>query len=184
MAADPTFNVISLNSAMVHRAAYERFGRFNRALVTLDDWEFFARVAVHTGLINVPEELTNCRIHSASYGSTMHTKHPFMMEILCPLIIRHEVVYSPYYASLRSMAQKLGINLRHQLLDAARQARFLVDGYARRSPHPDLNAHTDWAETRRKYPRIFAMPKDYYFAKLWGRGRKWLQRASALSLIR
>jgi hypothetical protein len=179
-AEDPAFHSISLNSAMVHRTAFERFGRFNSALLTLDDWEFFARVAANTGVINVSEELTNFRIHSGSYGSTTHVKRPFKMDILSPLIIRHEVVNSPYYANVRSAARRLRINLKHRLLDSARAARSEVDLYARRNDNPDSHAHEDWAETVRRYPKLFEVTPDYYATKLWDRGLRIFRRAAAL----
>lgn len=179
MAEDPTFNSMSLNSAMVHRTAFERFGRFNSDLLTLDDWEYFARVAVQTGLINVPEALTNCRIHSASYGSTTHNRKPFKMEIASPLIIRHEVVYSPFYTRVRAAAGRRKINLRHRLFEFAREARRSAYRYSNDSSRHDARALVDWDETVKRYPLILAMPPDYYFAKIWRGGKKLMERAVA-----
>ncbi len=183
LAEDPTLNSISLNSAMVHRTAFERFGRFNSDLLTLDDWEFFARIALQTGLINLSDVLTNCRIHSGSYGSTTHTRRPFKMDILSPLIIWHEVVYSPVYAKVRTAAAARNVNLQYRLVEFAREARLSAANYAKRPRHPDPHAVADWDETVKRYPRLLSVPVGYYFSKSWQRGKRILRRAKA-ALIR
>ena len=177
MAEDATYHSMTLNSAMVHRTAFERFGRFNLDLLTLDDWEFFARVAVQTGVINLSDALTNYRIHSASYGSELYTRRPFKMDILSPLIIRHEVAYAPLYSRVRAAAERRKINVQHQLFDCARQARLSVLNYAQHRHRPDPYALADWDETVKRYPRLLSVPVDYYLARNWQRGKRVLRRA-------
>jgi glycosyltransferase involved in cell wall biosynthesis len=179
MAEDPTYHSMSLNSAMMHRTAVERFGRFNLDLLDLNDWELFARVATHTGLINVADSLTTFRVHSSSAGNDTSMRRPFMMEVISPLIIRHEVAYAPHYAPVRVAAERRKINLHHQLFDCAREARRLVLKYAQHLNYPDPYALADWDETVRRYPRLLSIPADYYLATNWQRGKRVLGRVSA-----
>jgi glycosyltransferase involved in cell wall biosynthesis len=179
MAEDPTYHSMTLNSAMAHRTAVERFGRFNKDLLNLEDWEFFARIAVHTGVINVADALTNFRVHPGSHGNETSTRRPFMMEVIAPLIIRHEVAYAPLYSPVRAAAERRKINLQHQLFDYAREARLSVLNYAKHQHHPDPYALADWEETVQRYPRLLSVPVDYYLARNWQRGKRVLRRAKA-----
>jgi len=177
MAEDPTLNGISTNSAMIHRSAFDRFGRFNRDLLTLDDWEFFARTAVHTGIVNLPEALTNYRIHATSYGATTHAKTPFKMDVLSPLLIRYQIAYAPVYSPVRKAAMKTRINLQYELFESAREARVAANRYSSRG-NPDVHALDDWKNTLAKYPRILSTPRYYRIIKAWRRGTRILHRGA------
>jgi glycosyltransferase involved in cell wall biosynthesis len=176
VAEDPAYHSMTLNSAMVHRTALERFGRFNSDLLNLNDWELFARIGIHTGVVNVADVLTTFRVHSSSAGNDTTARRPFMMEVISPLIIRHEAAYAPVYSPLRAAAKRQNINLEHQLFDRVIEARSLAKKYA--NEYIDRFALADWDETVKRYPRVSSVPPDYYFARNWHRGKRILRRAT------
>jgi glycosyltransferase involved in cell wall biosynthesis len=181
VAEDPTFNCVgSPNALMIRRKAFEHFGRANPDLITHDDWELCARFAVQRGLCYVEEPLANFRQHHSALSVTAFTQHRFKMEIIAPLIIRHEVAYAPVYAPVREAAKGCfpRINLRYQLIDFAREAGRLVHQYSSDPRRPDPHSVSDWNETIRKYPGVLAVPPGYYWFKIWRGARRRLQRAT------
>jgi len=172
VAEDPAFNCIGApNAIMIHRDALARFGRRNPRLITHDDWELCARIGVHTGLCYVDEPLANFRQHAAALSMTEYARHRFSMDVLAPLIIRHEVAFAPVYAPVREAAlrRRPPIRLDYQLVDAVRAAELLVDQFAQDPVRPDPEARRDWHETLRNYPRMRDVPAGYAVAKNWSR---------------
>jgi GT2 family glycosyltransferase len=164
-AEDPTFNSISVCTAMFHRDGIAQYGRLKPDLITLNDWELSMRIGIHTGVVDVGDAVAYYRVHGTSLGDELVGKCPFKMDILCPLMIRHEAVYSPVYAPLREAAKRRGIDLRYELFDASRRAR---DDMRQRTPYSqDASAAADWAEMVRQYPGVLAVPPTYYPMKIW-----------------
>jgi glycosyltransferase involved in cell wall biosynthesis len=180
LAEDPTMNCLGTPSAMFQKAAFERVGGFNPALITLDDWEFYARIAQHTGVINVPEAISNYRIHETSISKALEMNRPFKKDIITPLIIRHEVVYSDAHSRVREAARRRGINLRYELFDAVRHARDSVTPYTR--DRRDVHAASDWKEFAKRYPRASTVPPSYYPIKTWRVGWRVVRQMAALAL--
>jgi glycosyltransferase involved in cell wall biosynthesis len=181
LAEDPTFNCIGAPSAMIHKMAYERFGGFNGNLLTLNDWELYARIGLHTGVINVPDAVSNYRIHDTSIGKAMDAQRPFKKDVISPLIIRHDAVYSAAYSRVRAAAKRRGINLRYELFDATRHARHGVVEYTR--DRGDVHAAGDWKELVEKYPGVLTVPPTYYPIKLWRVGSRLLRQTTARARV-
>jgi glycosyltransferase involved in cell wall biosynthesis len=170
IAEDPTIHSLTVCSSIVHRAGWERFGQFKLDLVQLNDWELCARIGVHTGVVNVEDAVAYYRVHGASLGDELVSKRPFVMDVLCPLVLRHDVVHVPDYAPVREAAREKGINLRYELFDAARHARDSVEQYTTR--RGDTGAAAAWADMLKQYPDLMSAPPGYYPQKIW----RWLQR--------
>lgn len=103
--AQPGVNCIGEpTSTLVRRDAFRRFGFFNPDLVSLCDWEFFARVAVNAGLARVPEVLATFRVHPGSESALNRSARAFQSDHLDELIIRHELAFAPAYAPVRRAA--------------------------------------------------------------------------------
>ena len=97
-------------AVLVERSAFERFGRFNPALVALCDFEYWARVGANTGLAYVPESLATFRVHAGSASEINRTRLRFHKDWLDPLVLRAELATAPAFA--RSAAASRGIDLR------------------------------------------------------------------------
>jgi glycosyltransferase involved in cell wall biosynthesis len=181
VAEDPTNNCLSACSAMIHRSAWERFGHFKLDLIQLNDWELYARAGVHTGVINVPDAVAHYRVHGASLGDLFMAQRPFKMDVLCPLIIRHDVVYAADYAPVRDAAKRRRIDLRYELFDASRHARHGIEQYTR--DRGDRHAAADWNEMVEQYPGVLALPPTYYPIKVWRWGLKRLRLTTARAVV-
>ena len=139
-------------AVMLHRSAFDTYGYFNPDLVSLCDWEYWARVAVNTGFCYVDHPLADFRVHSRSESARVRASERSRLR-LDPLIILYEMTYSHYYAPLRELAQSMQppINLRDRLSDAVLAAR------------SDASADTDsrkalaaWWRTVWRRPRLLA----------------------------
>jgi glycosyltransferase involved in cell wall biosynthesis len=181
----PTDNCIGEPTAtLIHRSAFQRFGFFHPYLIQLNDWEYAARVAVHTGLCYIDEPLATIRLHASSTTARNSARRHYRAHVIDPLVILHDLVYQQLYAPVRAAARHSSprINLRHRLMDAARQAR-------EQAQHGQANeagaeALTQWEEAVTRYPRLSVLSPGYVLSNTWSRakGRLRLLRGSMLGL--
>jgi glycosyltransferase involved in cell wall biosynthesis len=145
-------------ATMIRRSAFIKYGHFNSNLVSLCDWEYFARVAVNTGLCYISEPLAYFRIHSRARSAEIREQRSFWVATLDPLIIQYELVYFKAFSLVRSLAERENpaVRLKYRLADAVRHARreaFTLNDRGRAK-----------AELRRVvmiYPRMLLFPLGY-----------------------
>jgi hypothetical protein len=174
VAEDPTIHSMTANSATFHRSGWERFGRYKLDLLTLNDWELAARIGVQAGVINVEDAVCYYRIHGSSLGDELVSKRRFYTDVLCYLVPRHDVLYSPDYAPVREAADRQNIDLRFELFDAVRHARDSIEAYTK---GPDTRAQEEWREMLKQYPRLESVPSAYYPKKIWRWAKRRLRQA-------
>jgi GT2 family glycosyltransferase len=165
----PRLNCIGEPTALlIRRSAFDRFGAFNRDFAVLTDWEFAARVAIHTGLAYVDDTLAAFRVHAWSASQTRGASRRFRVWVLDGLIMEHELANAPLYEPARQAAARLRppVDLHFRLAQAARQARRMARRYAADRDRPDPRALADWAETIRRYPLLTAVPRGYRTTRL------------------
>jgi glycosyltransferase involved in cell wall biosynthesis len=145
-------------ATMVRRCAFEDYGYFNTELVLLCDWEYWARVAVNTGLCYVDRPLAYFRIHAESASAQVRAAKLFRGLRLDPLIILYELTYSPHYAPLRAVAdrQQPKLNLRDRLSDVVRATRSEAA-----SAKDAGEALAQWWRVMKRYPRLLAFSPAY-----------------------
>ena len=169
VARRPQLNCIGEPTAMmIHRSAFGRFGAFNPAFAVLADWEYAARVAIHTGLAYVDETLAAFRVHAWSASQTRGASRRFRVWVLDGLIMEHELANAPLYEPARRAAARLRppVDLHFRLAEAAREARRLARRYAADRQRPDPRALADWEDTVRRYPLLTAVPRGYRATRL------------------
>jgi glycosyltransferase involved in cell wall biosynthesis len=93
-------------SVMFHQSIFYEFGLFNPHLITICDLEFCTRIAVNTGIVQVPEVLAQFRIHGTSTTSFCRDNRNYRAAILDELILIHDFAFHVAYAPLRLMAQQ------------------------------------------------------------------------------
>lgn len=165
----PRLNFIGEPTAMmIHRSAFERFGAFNHDFAVLADWEYAARLAIHTGLAYVDETLAAFRVHASSASQTRGASRRFRVWVLDGLIMEHELANAPLFEPARRAAAGLHppVDLHFRLVEAAREARRLARGYAADRQRPDPRAIADWEDAVRRYPLLTAVPRGYRAARL------------------
>jgi hypothetical protein len=137
---------------MLRRSAFDSYGYFNPDLVSLCDWEYWARIAVNTGLSYVDEPLAYFRVHSTSESARMRATGRFRLR-LDPLIILYEMTYSPYYVRLRAIAgnQNPPVNLRQRLSDEVGATHWEAA-----AQNDGGKALAQWWQAMRRRPRLLA----------------------------
>lgn len=165
----PHLNCIGEPTAMMfHRSAFQRFGLFNRHLAVLADWEYAARVAVHTGLAYVDDTLAAFRVHSWSATQRRMASRRFRVCVLDGLIMEHELAHATTFAPVREAAARMSppVDLRFRLVESARRARRKARRYAADPERPDPCALADWGDVVTRYPRLTKVPAGYRAARL------------------
>ena len=173
----PTINCIGEPTAtLVHRSAFQRFGRYHEDIIQMADWEFSARIAVNAGLRYVDDALATFRVHGRSVSANNRTRRAFRVTAIDGLVVCHDLVYGPAYAAVRSAAKLCTppVNLRHHLLDAARRAR--ERAYAEAVGSETSPAVLEWKAAVRRYPRLVRLSPGYVLSKLWRKARHRLRR--------
>lgn len=168
MVERPTLNCIGEPTAiLLHRSAFQRFGGFNPDLLVLADWEYAARVAIHTGLAYADEPLATFRVQSRSASQTRRARRRFRVEVLDGLILEHDLAYAPVYEPVRlaSRSRRHPIDLRHRLVESSRRARRAVRRYAEDPTLLDPGAPREWAWMVSRYPRLTTVPPGYALAR-------------------
>lgn len=165
-------------AVLLHRSVTERFGYFHPYLVQLIDFEYWARIAVHAGLAYVDEALATFRLHPQSATAGNKLARQYRADVIDPLVIGHELAYAPGYAPVRAAACRAvpPVNLRHRLLDAARQARELARRHAENAEQPDPGPWGEWEQAARNFPRLRSWPPDYLLALAGRKARAYLSK--------
>jgi glycosyltransferase involved in cell wall biosynthesis len=107
----PGYNAIGEPSSVAfRRRCIERFGLFHVKLFQMADWEYFARIAAHTGIEWIDESLSVFRVHkdSASFSADRQAEAPVLIdaifEILKRLNHQHGQSSRHHYSAARSPA--------------------------------------------------------------------------------
>jgi glycosyltransferase involved in cell wall biosynthesis len=143
-------------ATLIRKSAFAKYGRFNPNLISLCDWEYFARIAVNTGLCYIDEPLAFFRVHSHAHSAEIRNHR-----ILCTidsLIIQHEMAYFGPYLLVRSAAEKENppIRLKYRLAEAVRRARWEASNM-----NDGGRAMAEWWRAIIAYPRLLLFPLTY-----------------------
>ncbi|CAH1202360.1 putative glycosyl transferase [Candidatus Nitrotoga sp. BS] len=143
-------------SVMLKKNVFEQYGLFNPNLIMSCDLEYWTRVAIHTGLIYVSENLATFRVHKGATSATNRSHRQYRMEVLDALIILHDIVYASNYAPLREAAssRQPPVDLLKKLSEQARGAKWLAVDAANREDNPDSTLIKEWDQVVIKYPHL------------------------------
>lgn len=143
-------------SVMLKKDVFNQYGLFNPDLIMSCDLEYWTRVATHTGLIYVSENLASFRVHNGATSATNRSRRLYRMEILDTLIVLHDIVYASNYAPLREAAssRQPPVNLLKKLSEQARGAKWLAVDAANREDNPDSTLIKEWDQVVIKYPHL------------------------------
>jgi len=87
----PGYNAIGEPSSVAFRRdCIERFGLFHVKLFQMADWEYFARIAAHTGIEWIDESLSVFRVHkdSASFSADRQAEAPVLIDAIFKILKR------------------------------------------------------------------------------------------------
>ena len=139
-------------AVMFHRSVFDKFGGFSPALIQLCDFEFWTRVAVHTGIAYVPRSLATFRVHNES-TTAKNAEHNYGIE-LDILTMLHDFVFLPVYAPLQRIAMNRNppFDLTQELGKRTRGTRWLAVDATNRSG--DTNLLQEWTTFSQSYPAL------------------------------
>ncbi len=172
---------------MLHKSLFSRFGLFNPYLISACDFEFWTRVAIQTGIIYVPSDLTRFRIHDDSQSSLYKSNRHYRAWVLDPLILLHDFSFNPVYKPLRTVAiANSSNNLANLLADKAYEAKKMAQKAATRAENPDPNLLTEWENLLKLYPLLGQLSQrslskrivvhiSYRWLQLQRQANKWLK---------
>lgn len=93
-------------SLMFQRNVFYQFGSFNPHLIMICDFEFYTRVAIHTGIVQVPEVLASFRVHGTAASAVCRDSRRYRGSILDELIFMHDFAFDVAYAPIRTIARQ------------------------------------------------------------------------------
>lgn len=146
-------------AVMLHRSVFEKFGHFNPALIQLCDFEFWTRIAVHTGIAYVPRPLATFRVHKDSTSAKNVDQHDYGIE-LDILSMLHDFVFLPTYAPLRHVAMNYNppLDLSQELGKRARGTRWVAIDAANRLG--DQSSLHEWTRFSQSYPTLIPLADE------------------------
>jgi glycosyltransferase involved in cell wall biosynthesis len=93
-------------SLMFHRSVFYQFGSFNPHLIMICDFEFYTRIAIHTGIVRVPEVLASFRVHGKAASANSKDNRFYRGWVLDGLIFIHDFATNVAYAPIRAVAKQ------------------------------------------------------------------------------
>lgn len=87
---------------------FDNVGKFNPDLRQLADLEYWFRAGLNLGICYISDTLATFRVHPRSASSMNFESDNFDADVLDPLIIKHECLYSRLYANWRIEAHSHG----------------------------------------------------------------------------
>jgi glycosyltransferase involved in cell wall biosynthesis len=163
---------------MFRRDAIQKFGYFNTELIQLIDWEFWARLATNDSFYYLPETLATFRIHGTGTSLSNRSNKQFRASYLDPLVIQHDLLYSPYYVEVRNAA-KTGapkVDLARNLFETYRAAKSAFDQRQIQSPETAKTIAQEWNRIRSMHPRLKYLSLTYFPSRVTGKLSKTLRR--------
>jgi glycosyltransferase involved in cell wall biosynthesis len=93
-------------STIFHRSVFDRFGSFNPHLIMICDFEFYTRIAIHTGIVRVPEDLAQFRVHGRAASAVSKDNRFYRGWVLDKLIFIHDFATNDLYEPIRAVAKQ------------------------------------------------------------------------------
>jgi glycosyltransferase involved in cell wall biosynthesis len=170
-------------SVMLHRNVFYKFGLFNPHLIQICDLEFWTRIAIHTGIVYVPENLATFRVHAGSTTAINKTSRHYRTVILDRLALLHDFAFNPNYAPLRAAAgsRRPPVNLVNLFAKRAHEARMIAAFEAINPVNPDSSILDEWKHIVYYYPNLsnyskritdplkLPLKRQWRIFKSWGR---------------
>jgi glycosyltransferase involved in cell wall biosynthesis len=142
-------------AVMLRRSTFERYGRFNRHLGSMCDFEYWIRVGIHEGLTIVPERLATFRVHAAATSASLRKDRRYRLEQLDSLILLHQFVFHEEFAPLRAAAAAKEPAVRLKELFARRALIACVAAKRKdASGEPDPRLMSEWRMVVKEFPRV------------------------------
>jgi glycosyltransferase involved in cell wall biosynthesis len=155
------FNIVGEpTSVILHRSIFHKYGTFNPHLIQRCDHEFWLRVAIHAGLVYIPETLATFRVHKDSASVIHRERRRFRKDTIDELIFWHELSFNPAYLPLRRAAADRvpPVDFQGVLAKRVWEAEKIVSKSNKRS---DPSCMSEWNDLLQCYPSLASINGDY-----------------------
>jgi hypothetical protein len=143
-------------SVMLHRSVFIQFGSFNPHLIMICDFEFYTRIAIHTGIVQIPEALANFRVHGSAASAVSKANRHYRGWVLDGVILSHDFAFDTAYVPIRTVARQLQPQI--NLAQLFQQRAFAAWIIAQRERHltevSDFSPHVELEKVSEFYPLI------------------------------
>lgn len=102
-------NFISTSSVLIRRTVFNEVGGFDVALRTIEDWDFWIRIARHYSIAYVPLPLVRYRIHSVSSSRNSRKTLPCHLKVIEKIFLPGGVAEDMLHLKRSAKANSLSI---------------------------------------------------------------------------
>ena len=150
-------------AVLLHQKVLRKFGKFNPHLLVTCDIEFWTRIAIHAGMIYVPETLATFRVHDSSISANVRESRFYRLyrQSLDSLILNYNFAFHPSYVPLRAMGKchYPKIDFEESVLNLALRLKAVAERAAADPINPDASLLNEWEQVVSHHPNLSKLSK-------------------------
>ena len=152
------------NTVLLRKNVFLRYGPFHPHMIQLCDYEYWIRVAIHTGFKYVPETLATFRVHRDA-SSVVHRKtRKKRKDLIDKILFWNELTFNPLYAPLRLAAyrHRPPVDFMDALARRMREIHAIVGQGGAGDESEEDGFRTDWEFLLSTYPTLGCVPASRF----------------------
>jgi glycosyltransferase involved in cell wall biosynthesis len=148
------------NTVLLRKHVFLRYGGFHPHLIQLCDYEYWIRVAIHTGFTYVPETLATFRVHRDASSVINRTARKKRKDLIDKVLLWHEFTFNPIYKPLRHAAsqRRPPIDFLESLARRMDEIRSIAGNGAAGNEGSEKGFRSDWEDILEWYPSLQCVP--------------------------
>ena len=150
------------NTVLLRKNVFLRYGPFHPHLIQLCDYEYWIRVAIHTGFTYVPETLASFRVHRDASSVVHRTTRKKRKDLIDKILFWNELTFNPIYAPLRHAASRRRppLDFMEPLIRRMREIRAITAREGAGGGSEEESLRTDWEFLLSTYPTLGCVPAN------------------------
>lgn len=152
------------NTVLLRKNVFLRYGPFHPHMIQLCDYEYWIRVAIHTGFTYVPETLATFRVHRDA-SSVVHRKtRKKRKDLVDKILFWNELTFNPIYAPLRLAAsqRRPPVDFMDALVRKMQEIRSITGDGDEAGDSPERGFRSDWKFILSTYPSLECVPANRF----------------------
>ena len=156
------------NTVLLRKDIFLRYGPFHPRLIQLCDYEYWIRVAIHTGFIYVPETLATFRVHRNASSVITGELQGSRKDLIDKVLLWNEFTFNPLYTPLRVAAseRRPPFDFMESLARRMGEIRAIVGHGAAGDEDGEKGFRSDWEDILRWYPSLRVVPTGRFSSYL------------------
>ena len=152
------------NTVLLRKNVFLRYGPFHPHMIQLCDFEYWIRVAIHTGFTYVPETLATFRVHRDA-SSVIHRKtRKKRKDLIDKILFWNEVTFNPIYSPLRLAASRRRppLDFMDALARKMQEIQSITGDGAEADDSGEDGFRSDWEVILSTYPSLGCVPSNRF----------------------